>query len=120
MRGLTVGQYPNIGRDTSIVEHVYRQRDDGFEPIVLDDPAADVALALAGIAGEQRRAVVNLGDARLPKAAPCFILDSMFARNIICPSLERVIRPYSGSSACVITKRGSRMPALPPMRSWSL
>ena len=35
----------------------------GLQPVVLDDPAANVALALAGVAGEQRRAVVDLGDA---------------------------------------------------------
>ena len=35
---------------------------DGFEPVVLDDPAADVALALARVAGEQAGAVVDLSD----------------------------------------------------------
>jgi hypothetical protein len=35
-----------------VVEHVQRKGDDGLEPVVLDHPAADVALALAGIAGE--------------------------------------------------------------------
>ena len=61
--GLAVGEHPDVGGDAGVVEHVERQRDDGFEPVVLDEPAADVALALAGIAGEQRRAVVDLGDA---------------------------------------------------------
>ena len=61
--GLAVGEHPDVGGDAGVVEHVQRQGDDGLQPVVLDDPAADVALALAGVAGEQRRAVVHLGDA---------------------------------------------------------
>jgi hypothetical protein len=61
--GLAVGEHPDVGGDAGVVEHVQRQGDDGLEPVVLDDPAADVALALAGVAGEERRAVVDLGDA---------------------------------------------------------
>ena len=38
--------------------------DDGFEQVVLDDVASDVALAAAGVAGEQAGAVVHRGDAR--------------------------------------------------------
>ena len=60
---LVVAQHPNVGGDSRVVEHVERQGDDGFEPVVLYDPPADVALALAGVAGEERRAVVNFGDA---------------------------------------------------------
>ena len=63
VRGLPVGQHPDVGGDAGVVEEVERQGDDGFEPVVLDEPAADVALALAGVAGEERRAVVDLGDA---------------------------------------------------------
>ncbi len=61
--GLAVGEHPDVGGDAGVVEHVERQGDDRLQPVVLDDPAADVALALAGVAGEQRRAVVHLGDA---------------------------------------------------------
>ena len=60
---LAVGQYPDISRDAGVVEHIERQGDDGLQPVILDDPAADVALTLSGVAGEQRTAVVNLGDA---------------------------------------------------------
>ena len=60
---LAVGQHPDVGGDAGVVEHVQRQGDDRLQPVVLDDPAADVALALAGVAGEERRAVVHLGDA---------------------------------------------------------
>src|ERR1017187_8634795 len=63
VRSLSVGQHPDVGRDTGVVEEVERERDDGFQPVVLDEPAADVTLPLAGVAGEERRAVVNLCDA---------------------------------------------------------
>ena len=66
---LAVGEHPDVGRDAGVVEHVERQGDDGLQPVVLDDPAADVALALAGVAGEERRAVVHLGDAAAERRA---------------------------------------------------
>jgi hypothetical protein len=52
-----------------VVEHVERQRDDGFEPVVFDDPAADVAFALTGVAGKQRGAVVDLCNAAAERCA---------------------------------------------------
>ncbi len=63
MRGLAVGEHPDVGGDAGVVEHVERQGDDGLQPVVLDDPTADVALALPGVAGEERTAIVHLGDA---------------------------------------------------------
>ena len=53
---------------------------------------------------------------RLPAGVSWHILLAMFARKSIWPSLERVMREYSLSSACVILKRGSRIPSFPPMR----
>ena len=61
--GLAVGQHPHVGGDAGVVEHVEGQGDDRLQPVVLDDPAADVALALAGVAGEEGASVVHLGDA---------------------------------------------------------
>jgi hypothetical protein len=66
---LAVGEHPDVGRDARVVEHVQGQGDDGLEPVVLDDPAPDVALALARVAGEQRAAVVHLGDAAAQRGA---------------------------------------------------
>jgi hypothetical protein len=106
---LAVGQHPDVGGDAGVVEHVERQGDDGLQPVVLDDPAADVALALAGVAGEQRAAVVDLGDAAAERGVVLH-LESMLARKSIWPSLERVISEYSGSPACSMTKRGSLIP----------
>ena len=61
--GLAVREYPDVGRDAGVVEHVRGQGDDGFEPVVLEDPAANVALALARVSREQRTAVVYLRNA---------------------------------------------------------
>ena len=60
---LAVGQHPDVGGDAGVVEELVGQRDDGLQPVVLDDPLADVALAAARVAGEQRRAVEDDGDA---------------------------------------------------------
>src|SRR5690606_26572846 len=68
--GLAVREHPDVGRDAGVVEHVERQGDDRLQPVVLEDPAADVALALAGVAGEERAAVVYLGDAAAELGAP--------------------------------------------------
>ena len=65
-RLLAVRQHPDVGRYAGVVEELLRQRDDCLEPVVLDDPAADVRLARGGASGEQRRAVV---DDRDPRAA---------------------------------------------------
>ncbi|KAF5048261.1 hypothetical protein DSECCO2_451980 [anaerobic digester metagenome] len=56
---------------------------------------------------------------RLPSGVDRFILESMFARKSICPSLDRVTSENSGSPLCSMTKRGSRIPAFPPIRSRS-
>ena len=61
---LAVGDDPDVGADAGVVEHLLRQGDDGLEPVVLDDPLADVALARARAAGEERRAAEDDGQAR--------------------------------------------------------
>ena len=60
---LAVAEHPDVGGDAGVVEHVERQGDNGLEPVVFDDPSADVALALSGVAGEEGAAVVHLSDA---------------------------------------------------------
>src|SRR5690606_30420703 len=63
-----VRQDPDIGGDAGVVEELLRQRDDRLEPVVLQDPAANLTLAAAGIPGEEGRAVHDDGD-----AAPAFL-----------------------------------------------
>ena len=61
--GLAVGEHPDVGGDAGVVEHVGGQRDDGLDQVVLQHVAADLGLAGAGAAGEQRRAVEHDADA---------------------------------------------------------
>ena len=66
-RRFAVCHHPDIGRDPRIVEKLLGQRDQGFEQIILKNEAADFALAAAGVAGEERRAV---HDDRDPASHP--------------------------------------------------
>jgi hypothetical protein len=62
VRGLAIREHPDVGGDAGVVKKIQRKSDDGFDPVILDEPAADVALALTGIACEERGAVMDLGD----------------------------------------------------------
>ena len=44
---LAVGHDPEVGGDAGVVEELVGQGDDGLQPVVLDDPAADLGLARA-------------------------------------------------------------------------
>lgn len=50
---LAVGQHPDERANARVVEHLFRQRDDGLHQVVLDHIAAGVALAAACIARKQ-------------------------------------------------------------------
>ena len=58
---LGVVEQPDVGGDAGVVEHVGRQGDDGFDQVVLQQPAADLARAGLGAAGEERGAVEDDG-----------------------------------------------------------
>ena len=61
----SVGDDPDVRADARVIEELIGQGDNGFEPVVLDDPTPDLALARPGRAGEQWRAVE---DDRQPRA----------------------------------------------------
>ncbi len=63
MRGLAVGEHPDVGGDAGVVEQLLGQRDDGLQPVVFQYPAPDFAFATARVAGEEGRAVHDDGDA---------------------------------------------------------
>ena len=71
---------PDVGADTGVVEHLLWQGDDGLEPVVLDDPLADVALARARAAGKEGRAAEDDGE---PRAVLVFRRP---ARVLACPT----------------------------------
>src|ERR1700677_925096 len=47
---LVISQQPDVGEDTGVVEKLVREHDDGVEPVVLQNPAADLAFARSAIA----------------------------------------------------------------------
>ena len=61
--GLFVSQQPDVGENAGVVEKLVGQHDDGVEPVVLQNPAADFALARAAVAIGEGRAVEDDGDA---------------------------------------------------------
>ena len=54
---LGVVEDPDVGGDAGVEEHVGRQRDDGLDEVVLQQPLADVGWPGAGASVEQGRAV---------------------------------------------------------------
>src|SRR5690606_3852320 len=62
-----VGEDPDIGGDTGVVEHVGREGDDCFEQVALEYVAPNLALATPGTAGEEGGAVED--DADTPAVA---------------------------------------------------
>jgi hypothetical protein len=75
LRRLAVGDDPHVGEDAGVEEELVGQGDDGLQPVVLQDPAADLALPGAGVAGEQGRAVEDDGDAAAPRADRLHLAD---------------------------------------------
>ena len=63
-RPLAVGEHPDVGGDAGVVEELLGQGDERLEQVVLENPAANLALAAARVAREQRRAVHDDGDPR--------------------------------------------------------
>ena len=51
---LVVSQQPDVGEDAGVVEKLVGQHDDGVEPVVLQNPAPDLALARAAVAIRER------------------------------------------------------------------
>src|SRR6202011_5111758 len=52
--GLVVTQKPDVSEDARVVEELVRQHDDGIEPVVLPDPAANLPLTRAAVPIAQR------------------------------------------------------------------
>src|SRR5690606_17147330 len=63
LRFVTTHTDPHIGRDAGVVEELLGQRDQRLQQVVLQNESPDLALAAAGVASEERRAVHDDGDA---------------------------------------------------------
>src|SRR5690606_27576265 len=61
LRTLAVGQDPDVRCDARVVEKLVRQGNDCLQPVVLNDPAADLTLPGSSVTGEERRAVEDDG-----------------------------------------------------------
>jgi len=95
--GLAVGQHPDVGGDAGVIEEVERQGDDGLEPVVFDDPAADIALALTRVAGEEGESVeVALCEFRR-------IQDFVFRVAFCQIGLHQPSRPINSLATTIIT-----------------
>ena len=71
--GLIVPQQPDIGEDAGVVEELVGQHDDGVEPVVFQNPAADLALAGTAIAIREGRAIEDDRDAAAAFLGRCHL-----------------------------------------------
>ena len=86
-------------RDPGVVEQLIGQGDDAFEPVVLEDPAADLGLAGSGCAGEQRRTVEDDGEPDPPSrpASSCDHVLQEQERAVVDPREAAPKRPAKPS-----------------------
>ncbi len=60
---LVLGQDPDVGGDAGVVEQVSRQRDDGFDQVIFEQPTTDLALPGSSTSIEQGATVLDNGGA---------------------------------------------------------
>ena len=63
--GLILAEYPDVGGDAGVHEHIGGKLDDAVQPVVFQNILPDVAGPAAGIAAEQGRAVLDNGHLAL-------------------------------------------------------
>jgi hypothetical protein len=49
---LPIGEHPEVGGDARVVEELFRERDNRFQPVILDNPPPDFTLSASRISGE--------------------------------------------------------------------
>ena len=82
---LPVRQNPDVGGNAGVVEKLVGQGDNRLQPVVLDDPLADVGFAAPGVARKQRRAVED--DAQTGSA----FIDGPHLRNHVLEKEQRAV-----------------------------
>ncbi len=93
-----VGQNPEVGGDAGVVEELVGQGDDRFEPVVLDDPTADFRFAAAGVAGEERGAIEDDGE-----AAAALLGIAHFREHVLKEEEGAVVHPRgAGAEAAIV------------------
>ena len=52
-RGFPIGKEPNVGGDAGVVEELFRQSDQSFQQVVLEDVTAYLTLAAGRVSGKK-------------------------------------------------------------------
>ena len=97
---LAVGQYPNVGKDARVVEHLIWKGNDRFEPVVLKDPAADLRLSLTGTARKQWGSVEDNGDTGAWSIHGVFRIIGSHLRDHVLQERERRASLTGRSCSC--------------------
>ena len=108
-----VRNHPDVGRDSRVVEELLGQRDQGFEQVVLEDPAANLALAAAGVAGEERRAVHDDRHSRPALGRPLDVRHHVQQEQELAVADPRQARPEASGGATVVFVPHGVLIALP-------
>src|SRR6266508_5682046 len=82
----SIRQNPEISRDASVVEKLVWQSYDGFQPVVLDNPAPDFRFAAVGVAREKRGAVEDNAN-----AAAAFLRLAHFRKHVLKKKQRTII-----------------------------
>ena len=101
VRLLPVREHPDVGRDARVVEKLVGECDDGLQPVVLDNPPADVALPAAGITREQGRSVEHDRE-----AAAAFLGGLHLRKHVLQEQQRAVVDPgQARAEAAVVPER---------------
>ncbi len=75
---LLIGDDPDIGADAGIVKKLIRHGDDRFQPVVFDDPSADIGFTTSGITGKERGTIEYDAD-----SATAFLRCAHFGDHVL-------------------------------------
>ena len=111
--GLAVGEDPYVGGDTGVVEELLGQGDEGFQPVVLEYPAADLAFPAPGVSREEGRAVHDEGDAGTALALLLAVREEVEKEEELAVRDAREARPEASGMTAFVLRLGVLLVALP-------
>src|SRR5262245_38479383 len=85
-----IGDDPDVGSNAGVVKHLLRQSDDSFEPIIFDNPFANLTFPAACPTGEKGRAVKDDSSWR---AASLLIELVKFANHVLQEKQRPIVPP---------------------------
>ena len=110
---LPVREHPDVGGDAGVVEELLGQGDERLEQVVLENPAANLALAAARVAGEERRAVHDDGDPRAALGPAPGVRQHVQQEQELAVADARQPRPEAAGRAPVVLGAHRVLVALP-------